>query len=149
MRIVFRLVTRWSSALLQENSPCRRGHSQGCVSSKSSSFYARLASSLYLAKVFFGGGTGITPLMSMLREAAHDPATPVIFQGSHQLHVQSSNCILFTSTRLSWSTEPPTHLPTPSIRSCVTLSSPTSTSPVQVTWDIALHFHLWNLDKCC
>ena len=32
MRIVFRLVTRWSSALLPENSPFRRGHSQGCVS---------------------------------------------------------------------------------------------------------------------
>ena len=101
MKLVFRLVTKWSSAPLQENSPFRRGHSQGCVSSKSSSFYATLASALYLAKVFFGGGTGITPLMSMLREAAHDPATPVIFQGSHQVHDQSSNFILFSSTRLS------------------------------------------------
>jgi len=29
-------------------------------------------------RVFFGGGTGITPLMSMLREAAQDPATPAL-----------------------------------------------------------------------
>ena len=114
MRIMFRLVTRWSSALLQENSSFRRGHSQGYISNKFSSFYARprprLASSLYLAKVFFGGGTGITPLMSMLREAAHDPATPVIFYGSHQVHGQSSNCILLNHQ--PGSPDLPSHQPT-------------------------------------
>merc|ERR1719204_401128 len=36
-------------------------------------------------RVFFGGGTGITPLMSMLREAAHDPATAEL------LHLVESN----------------------------------------------------------
>jgi len=34
-------------------------------------------------RVFIGGGTGITPLMSMLREAAQEPSTPVIFYIYH------------------------------------------------------------------
>ena len=37
-----------------------------------------LLSEQKLMQVLIGGGTGITPLMSMLREAAREPSTPVI-----------------------------------------------------------------------
>ena len=91
-------------------------------------------------QVFIGGGTGITPLMSMLREAALKPSTPVIIMKPPCFHQPSrhscfrfySLMILFTAVnslcRPSSSTAPPTPTSTLSKRNSASSSTQTNTS---------------------
>merc|ERR1719209_206651 len=85
-------------------------------------------------RVFFGGGTGITPLMSMLREAAHDPATQalLIYRATNPLvhplqdelaHLLQSNQHI--TCAVNYTLEGESKLP-PSVSSRVTVLPPST-----------------------
>ena len=120
-------------------------------------------------QVFIGGGTGITPLMSMLREAAQEPSTPVIFsfisssssscqpippQPSMSRAFHTSNqpplfslptlYIISCACRPSSCTAPTTPWSTLSKRSSTKSFSPTNTSLVQVYISIFIIFSIWD-----
>merc|ERR1712212_611695 len=77
-------------------------------------------------RVFIGGGTGITPLMSMLREAAKEPSTPafLLYRAHHPLvHPLQSNQHI--TCAVNHTLEGESKLP-PSVSSRVTVSPPST-----------------------